>query len=285
MPPIIYGTAWKKERTAELTFLAIKHGFRAIDTAAMKLHYHEAGVGQAINRALKLGIVTRKDLWIQTKYTPNDEPYASDPSTPTIASQIQASVASSLRNLFPDPTLPDSDRYLDALILHAPYPNHHHTLQAWDAFLPLVPHTTRCLGVSNAPLQILRLLTASPIPPAIVQNRVRTLPRERDVDVRRFCRASGIRYQGFWTLTANDEWKTAPAVTEVARRAGVASAVVWYALLGEVAGVTVLNGTSRENRMKADLEGLEVLGPWKETEEGRGPWGEAVAWAVGLMGV
>jgi diketogulonate reductase-like aldo/keto reductase len=37
-PRLIYGTAWKEERTAELTELAIRQGFRAIDTANQRKH-------------------------------------------------------------------------------------------------------------------------------------------------------------------------------------------------------------------------------------------------------
>ncbi|MEJ2657431.1 MAG: hypothetical protein P8012_09570 [Desulfobacterales bacterium] len=33
MPRIIYGTAWKKDRTADLVVKAIQLGFRGIDTA------------------------------------------------------------------------------------------------------------------------------------------------------------------------------------------------------------------------------------------------------------
>jgi hypothetical protein len=33
IPPIIYGTAWKKDATERLVRLAIRNGFRGIDTA------------------------------------------------------------------------------------------------------------------------------------------------------------------------------------------------------------------------------------------------------------
>lgn len=49
MPNIIYGTAWKKERSAELVRLAINKGFRGIDTACQPKHYNEAGVGEGIS--------------------------------------------------------------------------------------------------------------------------------------------------------------------------------------------------------------------------------------------
>ena len=39
MPKLIYGTAWKKERTAGLVEKAVKLGFRGIDTACQPKHY------------------------------------------------------------------------------------------------------------------------------------------------------------------------------------------------------------------------------------------------------
>jgi len=42
---LMYGTAWKKEKTAELVSLALKCGFRGIDTACQPKHYNEPGVG------------------------------------------------------------------------------------------------------------------------------------------------------------------------------------------------------------------------------------------------
>lgn len=61
---IIYGTAWKGEQTADLVYLALKSGFRAIATAAQPKHYREDLVGEGIRRAIKDGIVTRKDIFV-----------------------------------------------------------------------------------------------------------------------------------------------------------------------------------------------------------------------------
>merc|ERR1712129_393499 len=72
-PVMIYGTAWERDRTAELVKLSIQQGFRAIDTANMPKHYNEAGVGEALDAAFSDPVygVTRGDLWIQTKFTPD----------------------------------------------------------------------------------------------------------------------------------------------------------------------------------------------------------------------
>lgn len=48
IPNFIYGTAWKKESTTNLVELALKSGFRAIDTANQAKHYSETLVGEAL---------------------------------------------------------------------------------------------------------------------------------------------------------------------------------------------------------------------------------------------
>ena len=51
VPRFLYGTAWKEDRTRSLTELALRQGFRGIDTANQRRHYHEAAVGRAIAAA------------------------------------------------------------------------------------------------------------------------------------------------------------------------------------------------------------------------------------------
>ena len=63
-PRLIYGTAWKKDKTADLVYHALKAGFRGIDTAAQPRHYQEALVGDGIRRAKKEGIIKREDLFV-----------------------------------------------------------------------------------------------------------------------------------------------------------------------------------------------------------------------------
>jgi diketogulonate reductase-like aldo/keto reductase len=69
IPNFIYGTAWKEDRTASLTELAIRSGFRAIDTANQRKHYFESAVGQGLAAAYSASLVTRADLFLQTKFT------------------------------------------------------------------------------------------------------------------------------------------------------------------------------------------------------------------------
>ena len=65
VPALMYGTAWKEERTESLVRQALAAGFTAIDTANQRKHYHEAGVGAA----LAASGMARGDLFLQTKFT------------------------------------------------------------------------------------------------------------------------------------------------------------------------------------------------------------------------
>src|SRR6058998_2869484 len=69
LPDFLYGTAWKQDRTQRLTELALRMGFRGIDTANQRRHYVEAGVGQGLAAAYRAGMVTRADFFLQTKFT------------------------------------------------------------------------------------------------------------------------------------------------------------------------------------------------------------------------
>src|SRR5436305_2432981 len=69
IPDFLYGTAWKEDRTTALTELALRTGFRGIDTANQRRHYFETGVGQGLAAAYRAGVVTRADLFLQTKFT------------------------------------------------------------------------------------------------------------------------------------------------------------------------------------------------------------------------
>lgn len=64
IPKFVYGTAWKKDRTADLVYKAIKNGFRGIDTAAQPKHYDEASVGRGVARAVTDGLARRQDLFV-----------------------------------------------------------------------------------------------------------------------------------------------------------------------------------------------------------------------------
>lgn len=64
MPKLCYGTAWKKDKSADLVYRALKAGFRGIDTAAQPKHYNEAGVASGFRQAVSEGLVKRQDVFV-----------------------------------------------------------------------------------------------------------------------------------------------------------------------------------------------------------------------------
>ncbi|PGH03451.1 hypothetical protein GX51_04025 [Blastomyces parvus] len=259
IPIFLYGTAWKKEQTADLVYQALSAGFKGIDTAAQPKHYREDLVGEGVRRVLAEGKVKREDLYVQTKYTPisgqdpHSVPY--DPSSP-IAAQIHSSVKSSLANLRPrNDTSSETDSYLDALVLHTPLPTINETLEAWAALEEYVPHKIRNLGISNCDLPVLKAIyssTTAKVKPAIVQNRFH--PGSKfDVGLRQFCRENSIVYQSFWTLTANPELVWSTEVGLLSQQARISPQAALYCLVLGLGDTVMLNGTKNEGRMLADL--------------------------------
>jgi len=127
MPRIIYGTAWKQERTAALVEQAIEIGFRGIDTACQPKHYNEAGVGEAVSACLKGGL-KRSELYLQTKFTPlngQDPQRLPYDANAALSEQVAQSFQASLKNL--------QTSYLDCLVLHSPLANQQQMQQVWQA--------------------------------------------------------------------------------------------------------------------------------------------------------
>src|SRR6476659_5657959 len=97
VPRFLYGTAWKEDDTERLTALALREGFRGIDTANQRKHYHEAAVG----RAVMASGINRDELFLQTKFTHRggqDHRLPYDPKA-QVATQVEQSFASSLEHL------------------------------------------------------------------------------------------------------------------------------------------------------------------------------------------
>jgi diketogulonate reductase-like aldo/keto reductase len=65
IPEIIYGTAFKFDKTKRLVEAALKAGFRGIDTAGSSHAYREALVGEGIAAATASGEISRQDLYVR----------------------------------------------------------------------------------------------------------------------------------------------------------------------------------------------------------------------------
>ncbi len=250
VPTFFYGTAWKEDDTARLVRLALEAGFRAIDTANQRKHYHEAGVGQALASAFADGLVRREDLFLQTKFTHRggqDHRLPYDPQAP-VSTQVRQSFERSLEHL--------GVSRLDSLVLHGPSVREGlapDDLEAWRAMeAQHAEGRVSLLGVSNVTRgQLERLLAEAAVAPAFVQNRCYARAGW-DRQVRALCRERGVVYQGFSLLTANARELAHPDLRAIAARAGLTPAQTVFRFALQV-GMLPLTGTTDPAHMRKDL--------------------------------
>jgi len=213
MPPIIYGTAWKKDRTAALVEQAIGLGFRGIDTACQPKHYNEAGVGDGVATCRKLGIdrflTSLKNL--QTPYL--DCLILHSP----LANRLQLQeVWQAMEQVFHN-------------------------------------GGTRQIGISNCydPQQFELLYRNAHVKPAVIQNRFYA-ETQYDRIIRDFCRQQGIIYQSFWTLTANPKVLAHTTFQTLAAKYQRSTAQLFFRYLNQI-NIIPLTGTTSKTHMKEDL--------------------------------
>jgi diketogulonate reductase-like aldo/keto reductase len=251
IPDFLYGTAWKEDRTQALTELALRMGFRGIDTANQRRHYFEVGVGQALAAAYRAGVVTREELFLQTKFTyqaGQDHRLPYDPEA-DLSTQVAQSMASSLEHLGTD--------HVDSYVLHGPASGRDWTEYDAEVWAAMVKERdaghTRFLGVSNVARRHLEQMTAAGgAVPEFVQNRC-FARLGWDRGVRSFCRERRIVYQGFSLLTANRSALAHPDLMRIAKRHGRSAAQIVFRFALEI-GMIPLTGTTDPDHMRADLE-------------------------------
>jgi diketogulonate reductase-like aldo/keto reductase len=247
---MLYGTAWKEERTAGLALQALKAGFRGIDTANQRRHYHEAAVGAALERSWRLGGPAREQLFLQTKFSyPQDQdrrlPY--DPAA-DVQTQVRQSFASSLEHL--------GVERLDGYLLHGPSRRRglsDSDRTVWRTMEDLHrQQLVKLIGVSNVTAEQLdELCDFADVAPAFVQNRC-FARFGWDREVRAVCQAREIVYQGFSLLTANRAELHGKDVAAIAEKHGVTIPQVVFRFALQL-GMICLTGTSDADHMREDL--------------------------------
>jgi diketogulonate reductase-like aldo/keto reductase len=265
IPTFIYGTAWKEDATERLTRLAVDAGFRAIDTANQRRHYFEAGVGAAVAGAIRDDVVRRDELFLQTKFTyasGQDHRLPFDPKADP-AAQVRQSFASSLEHLHVDA--------IDSYVLHGPSRGRGLSevdIAVWRAMESL---PVRFLGISNVALDQLEAFRGiAAVQPTFVQNRC-FAATGWDAEVRAFCRANGIVYQGFSLLTANANELRSAAFREIVARVRRTPAQVVFRFARQI-GILPLTGTTDPQHMREDLaiDDFELSADDVATIEGMG---------------
>lgn len=251
----MYGTAWKEERTAALVEQALRAGFRAVDTANQRRHYFEAGAGEGLAAGYRAGVVTRADIFLQTKFTyrqGQDHRLPYDPSA-RFSQQVAQSLTSSLEHLRTD--------YVESFVLHGPASNYGWSdadAEVWEAMRnERDAGRARMLGVSNVRLRHLeQMVERHGEAPEFVQNRC-FARLGWDREIRQFCRQHEIVYQGFSLLTANVDVIYDPLIARIAARVGATAAQVIFSF-ARAAGIVALTGTANSEHMREDLASLEV---------------------------
>eukprot|EP00933_Yihiella_yeosuensis_P041444 TRINITY_DN35834_c0_g1_i1.p1 TRINITY_DN35834_c0_g1~~TRINITY_DN35834_c0_g1_i1.p1 ORF type:complete len:372 (-),score=64.87 TRINITY_DN35834_c0_g1_i1:100-1215(-) len=246
--PFLYGTAWKKESTADLVVQAVQQGFRGIDTACQPKHYREDLVGSALARLAAAG-TPREQLWLQTKFTPlpsqdpANVPY--DPEAP-LSKQVEQSIDRSLKNL--------GTQHIDSLVLHTPLPTLEQTLEVWNVLEKVVDSgTVGQLGISNCYDYgtFKTLYETVRVKPQVLQNRFYK-DSGYDLALRSFCLQNMVTYQSFWTLTANPHLLESEPVRRAASRLRATPQQVLFRWLIQ-SGHQPLTGTKSLEHMRQDL--------------------------------
>jgi diketogulonate reductase-like aldo/keto reductase len=263
VPRIMYGTAWKEDRTKALVSEAIAAGFRAFDTANQRKHYVEEQVGAAVRTAIASGTVARSDLFLQTKFTyqrGQDHRLPYEPNC-DLTTQVRQSIASSLEHL--------SVTRVDSYILHGPSRSVGLGQADWETWRAMEDAVDEgfvgLLGISNVSAdQLDALLARARIRPAFVQNRC--LARAGwDANVRALCHTHHIIYQAFSLLSGNRQVLVKPCVTEVVRHHNKTVPQVVFRFAVQL-GMLPLTGTTDGTHMRHDLDIFDFTLTQDETE-------------------
>lgn len=147
MPIIGLGTwTFTNEEAEEAVYIAIKNGYRLIDTA--QYYSDEVGVGKGVRKAIEEGIVKREDVFVTSKI------YAS--------TDHNKAIEKSLNNL-------DLD-YIDLLLIHQPGFDDKGLYQTMEKYYK--EGKLKAIGISNYYTKeaIDEVLSYAEIVPAVIQN-------------------------------------------------------------------------------------------------------------------
>ena len=175
---------------------------------------------------------------------PNDMPY--DKHSP-LEDQVKTSFQTSLDHFVTN--------YIDSLVLHSPMSTMDETIRVWRVFEQFHSNQqVRYLGISNCyDVKYLQSLyeTVS-VKPTFVQNRFYG-KTGFDREIREFCEEKQIRYQSFWTLTANPAILNNAVVLQSARMHKKSPQQIFFKFVQSL-GIIPLSGTTSLEHMRDDMQ-------------------------------
>jgi diketogulonate reductase-like aldo/keto reductase len=205
--------------------VAIKHGYRSIDTAA--IYENEEGVGQGFREGLKEAGISREDLFVTSKVWNADLGYES-----TIAAYEK-----SLQKL--------GLEYLDLYLIHWPVEGKYK--EAWRALETLYKEgKVKAIGVSNFQIHHLKdLMEDAEVKPMV--NQVECHPRLTQKEVQAFCKEQGIQLEA-WSPLMQGELLDNEVLQAIATKHGksVAQVILRWDLQN---GIVTIPKSTKEHRI------------------------------------
>lgn len=205
--------------------VAIKHGYRSIDTAA--IYENEEGVGQGIIEGLKEAGISREDLFVTSKVWNADLGYES-----TIAAYEK-----SLKKL--------GLEYLDLYLIHWPVEGKYK--EAWRALETLYKEgKVKAIGVSNFQIHHLKdLMKDAEVKPMV--NQVECHPRLTQKEVQAFCKEQGIQLEA-WSPLMQGELLDNDVLQAIAAKHGksVAQVILRWDIQN---GIVTIPKSTKEHRI------------------------------------
>ncbi|KAL1518259.1 hypothetical protein ABEB36_001907 [Hypothenemus hampei] len=219
MPLIGFGTYQIRgtELIRDVLDFALGSGYRLIDTA--KVYRNEEDIGKALKELLPKYNLTRQDIWITTKLSPDDQ-----------GEKAYEALKESVRKL--------DCGYVDLYLIHWPgafgvnasnAQNPKLRNESWKQMVKGVKDgLTKNIGVSNYLVRHLQELESNNygIRPSV--NQVEWHPHYHPEDLLKYCREHGILLQAYSSLggTGNLDLIKDPIVLEIAKKLGKTPAQV-----------------------------------------------------------
>ncbi|CAJ1191690.1 oxidoreductase [Companilactobacillus paralimentarius DSM 13238 = JCM 10415] len=179
MPQLGMGV-WKVNNTgaSQSVQWALKHGYKAIDTA--KQYGNETGVGEGLQKGFADNGLKREDIFLTTKIFNGDQGYQS----------TLDNFEGQLKRLQTD--------YVDLLLIHWPVDGTY--LDTWRALETIYKEgKARAIGVSNFNIERLKdILKNCSIKPAV--NQMEYHPLCQEVDIKNFCDENNILLEAWSPL-------------------------------------------------------------------------------------
>ncbi|CAJ1202921.1 Glyoxal reductase [Companilactobacillus paralimentarius] len=179
MPQLGMGV-WKVNNTgaSQSVQWALKHGYKAIDTA--KQYGNETGVGEGLQKGFADNGLKREDIFLTTKIFNGDQGYQS----------TLDNFEGQLKRLQTD--------YVDLILIHWPVDGTY--LDTWRALETIYKEgKARAIGVSNFNIERLKdILKNCSIKPAV--NQMEYHPLCQEVDIKNFCDENNILLEAWSPL-------------------------------------------------------------------------------------